>query len=366
MAIGESVQRTTTHAGEPAWLATGYETVKGLLGDDRMVGARPEPGQTNTLLSAQGDHQQMRRLLTPAFSAKRIARLRPRVRELVDGMLDDMARRNPPVDLHETLSFPLPAFVICEVLGVPFEDREDFRRWSDDAEYMDRSERSQAGQAALWQYMHRLIERKREEPGIDVLSDLVAVSDADPAALPPDRVAMIAMRVLFTGHKTTADTIDKGVLLVFEHPEVRARLDDPRVVDGAVEEIMRSAHPVPNPGDRQVFGMIRYASEDVDVDGVTIPAGDMVMLSLRSANLDGRTFADPETFDPAREGNNHLGFGFGAHFCLGAPLARLQLRAVFGSLFTRFPTLRLAVPLEDIRRRTGMMTGGIEALPVTW
>jgi len=367
MVIGESVLRTTTPAGDPAWLATGYETVKSLLGDERMVGSRPEPERSNALLAGRGDHQQMRRLLTPAFSARRIARLRPHVRELVDGLFDGMERGTPPVDLHEALSFPLPALVICELLGVPYEDREDFRRWSDEAAHMEEPARSQAGQAALMAYMLRLIERKRREPAVDVISDLVAASDQDPEALPPRRVAEIAIRVLFTGHKTTADTIDKGVLLLLTNPEQHAAvMRDPGVVRGAVEEIMRASHPVPNPGDKQVFGMLRYASDDIEIDGVTIATGEMVMLSLRSGNLDERVFADPDAFDVTREANNHLGFGFGGHFCLGAPLARLQLQTVFGTLFQRFPTLRLAVPLEEVRRRPGMLTGGIAELPVTW
>jgi pentalenolactone synthase len=296
-----------------------------------------------------------------------MARLRARVQELLDGLLDDMAGRTPPVDLHEAVSFPLPALVICELLGVPYEDREDFRRWSDEAGRTDDGARSREGMAALWKYMRGLVERKRGQRSEDVISDLLAASEQDAEPLPPDLVPEIAAGLLFAGHETTVTAIDRGVLLLLTNPEQREALQrDPAIAAQAVEEILRVPHPVRSPRESRPGGIPRWAGADIEIGGTTIPAGDMLLLSVESANLDDRAFACPETFDVTREANPHLTFGYGPHFCLGAPLARIELQAVFSTLLGRFPTLRLAVPVEDLRPRTGVLTGGILALPVTW
>jgi cytochrome P450 len=380
MAIDESVQRTTTPAGDPAWLVTGYDNVRALLGDSRLKRSHPEPerasrfsdsvlfGQpTGDLFSESRHHQQMRRLLGPAFSAKRMASLRARVRELLDGLLDDMAGRRPPVDLHEAVSFPLPALVICELLGVPYEDREDFRRWSAEAGRIDDAARSQAGMVALWTYMVELVERKRAQLSEDVISDLLSASEQDPEALSSDVVPEAAAGLLFAGHETTMTAIDRGVLLLLTNPAQREALQrDPAIAAQVVEEILRVPHPVSGPPESRPGGIPRWTSADIEIGGATIPAGDLVLLSVESANLDDRAFACPEAFDVTRENNPHLTFGYGPHFCMGAPLARIELQAVFGTLLGRFPTLRLAVPVEELRPRTGLLTGGIVELPVTW
>jgi pentalenolactone synthase len=309
----------------------------------------------------------MRRLLTPAFSVKRMASLRSRVQELLDGLLDDMARRTPPVDLHETVSFPLPALVICELLGVPYGDRRDFSRWSEEAGRTDDADRSREGLTALWTYMTTLVERKRGQPAEDVISDLIAASEQDPEALPANDVAELAAGLLFAGHETTVTAIDRGVLLLLTNAAQREALKrDPTMAAQAVEEILRVPHPVSGPSQTRPGGIPRWASADIELGGTTIPAGDMVLLSVESANVDERTFACPEAFDVTRKDNPHLTFGHGPHFCLGAPLARIELQAVFGTLLGRFPTLRLAVPVEELRPRQGMLTGGIAELPVTW
>jgi len=378
---GTSIERTTTPAGDAAWLVTGYDSVRALLGDDRLGRTHPEPeraaarfsdsvlfGQpTGDPFSQPENHQQLRRLLTASFSARRMAALRPRVQALVDGLLDDLARRTPPVDLHEALSFPLPALVICELLGVPYEDREDFRRWSDDVGRLDDRARSEAGNVALRAYVTRLAERKREQPAADVISDLVAASDREPTTVPPEQLAQLSANLLFAGHETTVTAIDKGVILLLTKEHVReAVVRHPGTLHPAVEEILRVPHPVPNPQTVSGFGLPRYASEDIEVDGVTIARGEMVMLSVQSANVDERAFPAPEELDVNRGSGAHLTFGFGAHFCLGAPLARMELQTVFSSLFRRFPTLRLAGPAEELCPRTGTLTGGVVELPVAW
>ena len=380
MASGASIQRTTTPAGDPAWLVTGYDSVRALLGDDRLGRRSPEPessarfsdsvlfGQpTGDPFSQPENHQQLRRLLTASFSARRMAGLRPRVQALVDGLLDEMARETPPLDLHEALSFPLPALVICELLGVPYEDRQDFRRWSDDVGRLDDRARSEAANAALRAYVTRLAEARREQPGADVISDLVAASEEDPATVPPGQLPQLAANLLFAGHETTVTAIDKGVILVLANEELRQAVRErPDALHPAVEEILRVPHPVPNQETVGSYGLPRYASEDIEFEGVTIARGDMVMLSVQSANVDERTFPEPEALDVARSASPHLAFGFGAHFCLGAPLARMELQTVFGTLFRRFPTLRLAVPAGELRPRPSSLTGGVVEVPVIW
>lgn len=379
MASG-SIVRATTPAGDPAWLVTGYDSVRALLGDDRLGRTHPEPergsrfsdsvmfGQpTGDPFSQPENHARLRRLLTASFSAKRMSGMRPRVQAIVDGLLDEMAGRTPPVDLHEALSFPVPALVICELLGVPYEDRADFRRWSDDVGRLDDRARSEAAQTALRAYVGALAERKRERPADDVISDLVAASDRDPATLPPEQVPQVAGNLLFAGHETTVTAIDKGVILLLTNEGLReAVVRGPDALHPAVEEIMRVPHPVGNRRTVGAYGLPRYASEAIEFDGVTIARGDMVMLSLQSANVDVETFPAPRELDVTRDGSPHLSFGFGSHFCLGAPLARIELQTVFGTLFRRFPTLRLAVPAEELRQRSGTLTGGVMELPVTW
>lgn len=372
------VQRVTTPAKDPAWRISGYDTVRRLLTDPRLgrthadpdraprysgsaIFGRPQPA----LPTEREDHARMRRLLGPSFSARRLAILRDRVQQMVDGLLDGMSARVPPVNFHEAVSFPLPALVICELLGVPYEDREDFRRWSDDAADMADEARSMAGLGALWRYMQQLIERKRGEPADDVLSELLAAHERDPASLPTEQVAQLAAGLLFAGHETTVAAIDKGVLLLTDPEQREALRRDPALVAGAVEELLRLPVPVPEPDTVPATGLPRWANADIDVDGTTIRAGELLLLDLQGANLDPQRFAAPESCDPARADNAHLTFGHGPYFCLGAPLARIELQVLFGSLFHRFPTLRVAVPVEQLRHRP-LLTGGLAELPVTW
>jgi cytochrome P450 len=378
MPTNGSVQRVTTPAGDPAWLVTGYENVKALLADPRLGRSHPEPeraarfseaaifgGPIGSPSSERRDHARMRLLLGRSFSARRMAGLRPWVQELVDSLLDAMGRQTPPVDLHEAISFPLPALVICELLGVPYEDREDFRRWSDDAGDMTDGARSRTGLSRLQGYMRELVERKRQQPGEDVISDLVAAQQYAPDEFTDDHVVDLAAGLLFAGHETTVAAIDKGVLLLLTNPAEREALQrDPALIPRGVEEILRLPSPVPTVS--QADGLPRYANAELEIGSVTIQAGDLVLLALQAANLDDRVFPAPETFDVARDENPHLTFSHGPHYCIGAPLARIELQSVFGTLFRRFPTLRLAVPIEELRPRSHLLTGGLTELPVTW
>lgn len=373
------VRQVITPAGDPAWLVTGYDKIKQLLTDPRLGMSHPDPGSAARLSESvifgqprpsspteREDHAWIRRLLARSFSARRLASLRPRVQDLVDGLLEDLAGRTPPVDFHEAMSFPLPALVICELLGVPFDDRDDFRRWSDEAADMSDQARSSAGLKALWEYIGRLVARKLDEPADDVLSDLVAVHRENPEGFPLDRVAELGAGLLFAGHETTVGAVDRGVLLLLGNPDQRQALArDPELVPVAVEEVLRSLFTEAEDTDR-ASGLPRWTNTELTVEGVTIPAGDLVLLDVGDANHDKCVFGTPEVFDVSRANNPHLTFGHGPHFCAGAALARMELQALFGSVFDRFPTLRLAVPAENIQARRFRLTGGLEELPVTW
>ncbi len=380
--MSPTAQRTTTPAGDPAWLVSDYDTVKRLLADPRLGRSHADPDTASRYSESMifgrpfpaspteaADHSRMRRLLAPWFSARRMELLRPRVQRMTDQLLDDLADGGVPADFHEAVSFPLPSLVICEILGVPYADREDFRRWSDDAADMTDQARSFGGLAALWHYMTGLVTSKLDVPGDDVLSALVAAHRADPDDLTLDGAAQLGAGLLFAGHETTVAAIDTGVVLLTTHPAQRDALRrDPTLVPDAVEEILRSALPVPSEhtDDGPSHGLALWTNADLDVDGVTIPAGDLVLLGLQQANDDQRRLGDRPGFDIARRPNPHLTFGHGPRFCLGAPLARLELQVLIGALLDRFPALALAVPVEQLQPRSTLLTGGLTRLPITW
>jgi pentalenolactone synthase len=373
-------RRVRTPAGDPAWQVTRYADVRAFLGDDRLGMSHPDPERASRVsqsplfggprggdVEAERDnHSRMRRALSRSFAARRMESLRPRIQATTDRLLDEMARHGPPADLHEALSFPLPALVICELLGVPFEDRDDFRVWSDDAAHLSDRARAVAGLERLQGYMRGLIDRKRREPAEDVISDLIASRD-ERGEFSEDEIVGLAAGLLFAGHETTVAAIDKGAVLLLTTPDQRDALQrGPELAAQAVEEILRAPAPILETRRVGAGGLPRYANVPVDIGGAAIEPGDLVMFDLRSANRDPAQFAEPDRFDVRREANAHVAFGHGPHFCLGAPLARIELQVVFGTLFRTFPTLRLAVPVEELRPRTGLLTGGFQELPVTW
>jgi pentalenolactone synthase len=368
--------RIRTPAGDEAWLVTGYDEARRLFADPRLGRSHPRP-QTAARISAStviggpvGDHEtehdlhtRMRRLLVPAFSPKRMKTLEGHVAELLDGLLTHIERLGPPVDLHEELSSWLPAMVLCELLGVPFDDRARFRALADGMADMMDPARAQAAQAEMQAYAGGLLAAKRSHPAEDVFSDLAA------GDFTAEEATLLAAGLLFAGHETTVDRIDLGVLFLLAHPAQRAALiADPCRAPAVVEEILRMAAP-------GQLGLPRYAHADIEIGGITIRTGDAVLIYPSAANRDPRAFPDPERFDidrfdTTRLGTGrldaHLAFGHGAHYCVGAGLARVELRAVFGTLFRRFPTLALAVPPAGLRERPDRVTGGLAELLVTW
>ncbi|GAC1363368.1 MAG: cytochrome P450 [Actinomycetota bacterium] len=378
MAPDGSVQRVTSTTGEAAWLVSGYGRVRELLADARLSRTHPEPkhparmtqigvfgGPIGSPEGEEADHLRLRRLLARPFSPRRMEALRPRVQALVDELLAAMRDSGSPADLHHALSHPLPALVICELLGIPPDDREGFRRWAFEATQAHHPARARAGLQSLWRYLGALVERKRWAPGEDVVSDLLAAA-ADPT-LTDDGIAHLAAGMLFAGHQTAVSIIDRGVLLLLANPEQRQALQqDPALVPRAVEEILRCPSPVEPQRAHRRGGLPKYAATDITVAGVTIRRGDLVLFALEDANQDAATFSQPGDFDIARPDNPHLAFSHGLHFCLGAPLARMELQCLFGTLFSTFPTLALAVPIGTIRPVPDRVAGAVMELPVTW
>jgi cytochrome P450 len=373
----QPVTRVRTPAGDTAWLVCGYDQVKALTSEARLGRSHPDPARAakiNDSVFAGGPqpgfdtevsrHRRMRRLLAPAFSAKRMAMLRASIGQRVIELLDELAdsARDAAVDLHEVFSAPLPVMVICELLGAPYQDYQRLRDWSDRLADLTDPTSSQAAFQEFLAYTSELLETKRRHPGHDVFSDIARLRDDEPdSALSAHDTAQLALGLLFAGHETTMNRITLGTLLLITNPDQRgALLADPTLVAPAVEEIVRMSGTGAATG-----GILRYAGENITLGTVTIPAGDAVLLAYGAANRDPHRFPDPDRFDITRNPNPHLGFGHGPHFCLGASLARIELQEVFHRLFHRFPTLCLAVPYHQLRLNTDRLSGGLTELPIT-
>ncbi|MDQ3905032.1 MAG: cytochrome P450 [Actinomycetota bacterium] len=373
------IQQVSDTQGRPAWLISGHQRVRDLLADPRLSRSHPNPGHPVRLTQPGwfggpipdpdgelADLQRMRKLLTPALSARRMEHLRPRIQAIVDRLLDEVERTGPPADFHAIVSFPLPALAVCELLGVPDPDRADFLRWQVEAKQVNKPAVARAGLQSLWRYLGTLIERKRWVPSDDVIADLLRAAELDPD-LTDDGIAHLAVGILFAGHAPVVAIIDRGVLLLLTHSDQREALQrQPALAGSAVEEIFRFASPVERQRAARRGGLTRYAAVDINVDGVFIRAGDAVLFAVQEANEDEAVFPDPKRFDITRERIPHLSLSHGAHFCLGAHLARLMLQYLFVRLFERFPTLRLAVPLDEIQPIREAVAGAVSQLPVTW
>ncbi|PNE42771.1 cytochrome P450 [Streptomyces noursei] len=361
--------------GHEGWLVTGYDAVRQLMADTRFssrqdigvlhlpyetpgMPAMTEPSpQVPGLFVAMDppDHTRLRRKLTGAFTVRRMKQLEAHIGDIVERQLDEMARLAPPVDLVKEFALPVPSLVICELLGVPYEDRETFQANSAQILVKDQSlDEKMAAYGALTAYLAQLVTRKRAEPGEDILSDLARDDD-----LAVEELVGIAFLLLLAGHETTANMLALGTFALLEHPEQLAALRaEPDLLPDAVEELLRHLSVA------DVF--YRYATEDIELAGETIGKGSTVVVALSAANRDPRRFDDPDTLDVHRRARGHLSFGHGVHQCLGQQLARVEMRAGFGGLLRRFPTLELAVPAGEVKLRTDMSIYGVHALPVTW
>ncbi|MDU0293406.1 cytochrome P450 [Saccharothrix longispora] len=367
---GEPVARVRLPFGGDAWLATRYDDVKAVLADPRFSRAaalnadvpRTLPNiqtDANILTMDPPDHTRLRRLVARAFTARRTEQLRERAQEVVDGLLDDLEAQGPPADLVEALAMPLPITIICEMLGVPVEDRVRFRGWSDAAVAITAFEPAEivAAGEALTGYIQGLVQDKRGRPTDDMLSTLVAAHD-DEDRLSEEELVSFGVALLVAGHETTANQIGNFVVTLLRNPDRAAELrDDPSLVPAAVEELLRIT---PLGGSA---GFPRIAKEDVELSGVTIAAGEAVFVNNVAANRDPSVFDRPEEIDFHREHNPHIMFGHGAHHCIGAPLARMELQVAVGTLLRRFPLLRLD---GDVTFKKGRLIRGPQALMVRW
>jgi len=361
-----TVHRVRTVDGGEAWLVTGHAQVRQLLDDDRLSRSNPEPGAARDSGSAfldsllgglATDHARLRSLLEPHFSPKRMVALRAHVEKLTEQQLDELAGRTPPVDLRLEFALSLPILVMCEWLGVPPQDKDRFSVWTQDAANVQDPARSKQGLAELFGYCQKLVAHKRQDPADDVISRLCATE-----GLSDREVVALSALLLFGGYEPTVARIGTGALLLLTNPEQwQTLLDDPSLIPGAVEELLRMSMPNPHNG-----GMPRYALTDFEIDGTTIRAGDLVLLNIIAANHDKAIFADPDRVDVTRQTVCSLTFGHGAHYCVGASLARMVLQVALARLITRFPTMLLAVDVEDLRLRHDTLVGGLVELPVTW
>ncbi|MFF4602923.1 cytochrome P450 [Streptomyces sp. NPDC001339] len=355
--------------GEPAWLATRYAEARFVLGDARFSRAeatqhdepRASAGQRDSgILSMDPpDHTRLRSLVAKAFTVRQVEKLRPQVKELTHGLLDELAAAGPPVDLVDRYALPIPVAVICRLLGVPTEDRPRFRVWSDAALSTSSltAEEFDANQEELRAYMGKLIEEHRRAPQDDLMTALIDARDVGDR-LSELELVDLCIGILVAGHETTATAIPNFVLALMDHPDQLALLRErPELIGGAVEELLRFV-PLGS-GAAQP----RYATEDVEVGGTLVRAGTPVLVAVGAANRDALRFDSPGTLNISRAGNQHLGFGHGVHHCLGAPLARLELQEALGALITRFPTLHLA---GDIEWKSQMLVRGPRVMPVGW
>jgi len=378
---------------DEAYLITRYEDAAAVLRDERFVKdvrsardarhlgvpwmPRALKPLAHTMLDADGDeHRRLRTLVRDTFAPKHIAQLEPRVHELVSEFLDRMDRmdrlasadRSSMVDLVADFALPLPLTVIAEILGVPERDRLRFRHWFSSLIGLETSSRPNVSalmklpkilaMMRFLRFLRRLVAERRAHPGEDLISRLALVQEGGDRLTEDELVAMLGL-LLIAGYETTVKLIATGVLLLLGHPDQLARLrEEQGLIGSAVEELLRLATPVD-------VAMERYAREEVELAGVTIPRGALVLVAIVSANADETRFPEPERLDVARGENRHLAFGLGPHYCLGAPLARMEGRIAIEELIRRFPHLRLTVPIEHLRWRPSVSLRGLVSLPVS-
>jgi cytochrome P450 len=362
--------------GERYWLVTRYADVRAALADPRLhkdwAGKLTQPGwvpdevtgylNVHMLSADPPDHTRLRRLVSKAFTARRVAGLRPRVEAVTAALLDAMQARvaagEEVSDLIQAFAFPLPVTVICELLGIPVGEQAQFREWSNAvlADDGDPGSYRDAG-AAMFHYFTRLVAGKRAHPADDMVSALTQARDSGDSLDERELIAMLFL-LLVAGHETTTNLIASGTLALLAHPDELKRLRaDPALLPGAVEELLRYVNPLNHATER-------FTLEPVEIGGVTIPAREWVLCVTSSANRDPGRFPDADRLDVGRDAGGHVAFGHGIHFCLGAPLARLEGEVAFGALLSRFPSLSLAADPASLRWRRSSLIRGLETLPV--
>lgn len=358
--------------GRTVWLVTGHAEARSLLVDQRLSSDRENPafpffaerlaGTTLRRVELLGvddpEHNVQRRMLIPSFTVRRTAALRPQIQETVDRLLDTMVEQGPPTDLVEAFALPVPSMVICALLGVPYDDHEFFQAQSRKLLRGPASSDVESAREALDEYFRVLIEKKRATPGEGLLDELI-VQQLETGAVDHDELVRLAQILLIAGHETTANMISLGTFTLLQHPDQLARMrESDGLMPSAVEELLRFLSIAD--------AISRVAVQDIEVGGVTIRAGDGVILTTSVINRDETAYQSPDKLDLGRNARNHVAFGFGVHQCLGQNLARAELEIALPALFDRLPDLRLAVPAEEIPFKPGDTIQGLLEMPVTW
>jgi cytochrome P450 len=374
------VHRIVLGDKRPVWLVTRYEDVVTVLNDDRFakdkrsvltrdqMAREPwiprflKPIERNMLDSDAPDHTRLRALVHTAFTPRLVEKMRERIERLTDELLDAVQPRGC-MDLIGDYALPIPSTIIAEMLGVPVQDRHRFHRWSSKIVSTVPSKwgilTAIPSLIAFMRYIRRLVRTRRAAPQDDLASALIEVHESGDQLSEDELLAMVSL-LLIAGHETTVNLIGNGMLALIEHsPQMDRLRNDPTLIKPAVEELLRYDGPLQTATER-------YAREDVTIAGVNIPRGAMVFAVLASANRDERQFDHADELNITREPNRHLAFGQGVHFCVGAPLARLEGQIAINSLLRRIPDLRLAVPRQSLRRRPGLVLHGLRSLPVAF
>lgn len=353
--------------GEFGWIITRYEDAVEVLKDQRFskdVAKRYGPeNQTvfvnNMLFSDPPDHRRLRGLVQKAFTPKLVADMRSHIQDIADDLLNKIGSRDK-MNLIDEYAFPLPIIVISEILGVPVEDQDKFRVWSNsiiDASSSDHAEMFEQHAKEFTEYLTDWFAKVRENPGKDLISQLVIAEESGQQLTENELLGVVSLLII-AGHETTVNLIGNGVLALLEHPEQRDLLiQKPEFIHNAVEEMLRYNGPVE-------FSTSRWALEDVEFRGQNIAKGELVIVALDSANRDTEKFKDADIFDITREKSQHLAFGKGIHLCLGAPLARLEGEIAISTLLARYPEIQLQTDVTELEWRPGMIVRGLKELPV--
>lgn len=361
-----------TPTGKVGWLVTRHEDVQKILLDPRVTADRLHPAFPSvpipeelikeldmSLVSMDPPiHTERRALLIPEFTVKRMHALRPRIQRIVDDHITAMLEKGPPADLMEDFALPVPSLMICELLGVPLEHHEFVQKTARSMISISHEERFHANRALL-AFMAKVVEAKEGNPTDDLFGRLIVKNREAGLLLDRDDMVAFAKLLLLAGHETSANMISLGTVMLLRNPEQLAALKaDPSLMPNAVEELLR------------YFSITDYltsrgAKEDIEIGGVTIRAGDAIIALCGAGNRDPEVYPDPDELDIRRKARNHLGFGHGVHQCLGQNMARMELEIAYGTLFRRIPTLRLAVPVEELPFKDSPPFG-VHSVPVEW
>jgi cytochrome P450 len=373
---GKGLFRVRIWDGSTPWLITGHAEARALFADSRISVDDRKPGfphwnehmlatvdkrPRSVFTSDAEEHTRFRRMLSKPFTYKRVEGLRQAIQQVTDQCIDEILAGPQPADIVAKLALPVPTVVISEMLGVPYEDHEFFQEHANAglARYAA-ADAMQKGAMSLHQYLIDLVKEKQANPAEDAVSDLAERVTA--GEIDVKEAAQLGTGLLIAGHETTANMIGIGVLALLENPEQAELLrnaEDPKVIANAVEELMRYLSIIQN-------GQRRIALEDIEIGGEMIEAGDGVIIDLAPANWDANAYPEPGKLDLSRDAGQQLGFGYGRHQCVGQQLARAELQIVFQTLLRRIPTMKLAIPFDEVPFKHDRLAYGVYELPVTW